>query len=110
MGYGFEFFPQAGLTFEDLTSFQLVILDNLDGRTNQITDNTVDVLQKVFEYGIPLQLIGDGLAAATPSLGSSQQTEWTQLPVAAGPRTGRCRANRGLRSWVLHCREGRADV
>jgi len=54
MGYGFEFFPQAGLTFEDLTSFQLVILDNLDGRTNQITDNTVDVLQKVFEYGIPL--------------------------------------------------------
>jgi uncharacterized repeat protein (TIGR01451 family) len=79
MGLSSQVFNQEGLTFEVLTNYELVMWDNLDGQTNRITDNTVNVLQNVFAYGIPLYLIGENLASDTLALDPAQQAQWTEL-------------------------------
>jgi uncharacterized repeat protein (TIGR01451 family) len=80
MGLNWQNFGQAGLAFDVLTNYELVIWDDLGSQTNQLTDNTVSVLQSVYAAGIPLYLIGQNLASSDMlALDESQQSNWVQL-------------------------------
>jgi uncharacterized repeat protein (TIGR01451 family) len=87
IGLSSQVFEQTALTFDVLSSYELVIWDNLDGQTNRISGNTVSVLQSVFAAGIPLYLLGQNLASDTLALAEPQRTQWIQL-TSLTPATG----------------------
>jgi uncharacterized repeat protein (TIGR01451 family) len=77
MGYCARVFDQAGLTPDQLASFQLVIWDDVGA--GGLTDNTVQVLNQVFNNNIPLYVIGDRLIPAQTALSAPNQTLWLNL-------------------------------
>jgi uncharacterized repeat protein (TIGR01451 family) len=81
MGLISQVFDQAGLTFDALKNFKLVIWDDLSYAAGGLTTNDVDVFQGVFNAHIPLYFIGDDLAlSATFALeGTPQKTNWVNL-------------------------------
>ena len=78
MGLSSQVFDQAGLTAAALQTYELVIWNGLGDQTNRIADNTVSVLQSVFNNGIPLYLIGENLASDTLQLDEPRQSQWVQ--------------------------------
>lgn len=74
MGYCARVFDQEGLTFEELTFYQLVIWDDLG--SVGLSDATVTILGQVFDTGIPLYLIGEQLLAAGGSLTPAGRNLW----------------------------------
>jgi uncharacterized repeat protein (TIGR01451 family) len=77
MGYCARVFDQAGLTFETLSSFQLVIWDDLG--TDGLTSDTVQVLQQLFQNNVPLYLIGERFLPASSSLSPAAEAAWSNL-------------------------------
>jgi uncharacterized repeat protein (TIGR01451 family) len=77
MGYCARIYDQEGLTFSKLTSYRLVIWDDVGAEG--LTDNTVEVFQQVFASATPVYLIGDRLVSALARLDSTSQTAWSGL-------------------------------
>jgi uncharacterized repeat protein (TIGR01451 family) len=79
MGLSSRVFDQAGLTFEALQRYRLIIWDDLGTTTNGLSANDVQVFQKALTAGIPLYLIGERLAASTANLTEPERSEWIAL-------------------------------
>ena len=103
MGLSPWVFDQEGLTFEALRRFRLVVWDDL-GRPG-LANSTVDILQRVYDAGIPLYFMGEKLGSARNDLSSVMRLTWEWLTHTSygGPR----QANAGLisvrRSVEPHC-------
>jgi uncharacterized repeat protein (TIGR01451 family) len=84
MGYCAQVFDRTGLTFDALSSFQLVIWDDLGAEG--LTDSTVATLQQLFSANTPLYFIGDRLASTANSLSAASQAVLSGLThlVSAG--------------------------
>ncbi|MSU62580.1 MAG: hypothetical protein EXS31_09310 [Pedosphaera sp.] len=72
-------FNQAGLTFEALQTYDLVIWDDLGTLTDGLSGNDVVIFQQIHNAGIPLYFIGNDLARATSTLPANAQSIWTGL-------------------------------
>lgn len=79
MGLSSRVFDQAGLTFEALQRFKLIVWDGLTEGTQNLADKTVGIFQRAFTNGTPLYFIGEGLAAASNSLSEPARSDWTGL-------------------------------
>lgn len=77
MGYCARVFDQEGLNFDELTSYWLVIWDDL-GEPG-LSSATARTLRQLFDYGIPVYLIGDRLLSALNSLEASAREDWIYL-------------------------------
>ncbi|MHC1768281.1 MAG: Calx-beta domain-containing protein [Verrucomicrobiia bacterium] len=77
MGYCARVFDQQALNFDELTSYWLVIWDDLGAPG--LTSSTVRILRQLFDYGIPIYLIGDRLASAANSFDADARADWAYL-------------------------------
>jgi uncharacterized repeat protein (TIGR01451 family) len=77
MGYCTRIYDQEGLSPEKLSSYQLVIWDDVGAEG--LTDNTVETLQQVFGSNTSLYLMGDRLVSALAGLSPSNRTTWSSL-------------------------------
>ncbi len=77
MGYCARVFDQETLNFDDLTSYWLVIWDDLGAPG--LTSGTVRILRQLFDYGIPIYLIGDRLASAANAFDADARADWAYL-------------------------------
>jgi uncharacterized repeat protein (TIGR01451 family) len=94
---GSEVYDQSGLTAQMLSSYQIIIWDDLGLATNGLTPSTVDALFAAYNQGIPLYLIGERLASSAASLPEPERSQWMALT-----RLGTARGTGGDGHVVLH--------
>ena len=83
---GSEVYDQSGLTAQMLSSYQIIIWDDLGLATNGLTPSTVDALYAAYNQGIPLYLIGERLASSAASLPEPEHSQWRALTRLGTPR------------------------
>ena len=79
MGHMSQVFDQEGLTYGDVSGFDLVIWDDLSFQVGGLTDNDVLIFESAFNAGIPLYLLGDDLAFSHVNLSAGVSGIWTGL-------------------------------
>jgi hypothetical protein len=79
MNLSFRLFEPDAVTLEMLWSYDLVISNGLGTRSDSLTDDLVNILHQLMEWGIPLYLIGTELASSGQELSSAAQTKWINM-------------------------------